>query len=80
MDYTRDDLMLLRSDTGDGGWSLHTKDAVILAEASGDVPETIISGHAEWIEENDLHRGHWNRPNWADYEEALAIVNGLKLA
>ena len=58
-------LELLRSDLGDGGWSLH----------DGDGPP-IIDGPATWVEGDG-----WDRPNQADYDACdllrrLLITNG----
>lgn len=65
MTYTRKDLTLCRSDTGNGGWSLHL----------GDDDFVLNSGKAEWIEETQEQRGHWNGPTEDDYEEALRVAN-----
>lgn len=59
--YTASDLVLCRSDTGDGGWSLHAPDADDEDVASGDAP-AIISGTAE----RDS-AGEWSRPTAEDY-------------
>jgi hypothetical protein len=50
-------LQLVRSDTGDGGWSLHGQH-----DAPDDSP--LLSGEAERIE------GEWSRPNQDDYDIA----------
>lgn len=55
---TRDEIEVLRSDLGDGGWSLHR----------GDDAQVLASGEAAWDEE----RGEWDRPIEADYAAALA--------
>lgn len=65
MSHTEKDLVLCRSNTGDGGWSLHL----------GDNLSPLTFGPAEWIEENDLYRGHWSRPNKDDIEDALRVAN-----
>ena len=67
-------LFLVRSNTGCGGWSIHTRKAVAEADANGDVPEVLLSGPASWIEETEDTYGRWDRPNDADYAEALAVA------
>jgi hypothetical protein len=67
--YFAKDLVLCRSDHGDGGWSLHAPGATDAEIASGDAPY-LACGEAEWDEE----RGDWNRPNEADYEAAHAAL------
>lgn len=57
-------LELVRSDQGDGGWSLHKPGAD--ADDSG-----ILSGTAEWIAGDEDH-GKWSRPNDEDFRFALA--------
>lgn len=64
-------LVLIRSDTGDGGWSLHTPQALADADANGDVPEVLLSGAAEW----DFERDDWDRPARADCDAAMAKIN-----
>ncbi len=59
------DLVLVRSDTGDGGWSLHPAGSTDEQIASGDAL-CWLSGPAQWDEEE----GDWDRPNAHDYEEA----------
>jgi hypothetical protein len=62
-EYTRADLVLLRSDTGDGGWSLHLRDQ---EDEEGIPSEILLSGTA------DLGVGDvWTRPDDRDYNEAL---------
>ena len=60
-------LCLLRSDAGDGGWSLHTAEQIADADANDEAPEVLCSGPAEWDTEAD----DWSRPNAADIAEAL---------
>lgn len=60
-----DDLVLCRSDTGDGGWSLHAPGSTDEQIASGDEPY-LASGSAEWGE-----RDGWSRPNYDDYQAAI---------
>ena len=57
------DLVLVRSDTGDGGWSLHPAGSTDEQIASGDAP-VLVSGTAQWVD------GDWDRPNAQDYARA----------
>jgi hypothetical protein len=57
------DLVLVRSDTGDGGWSLHPAGSTDEQIASGDAPY-LVSGTAQWVD------GDWDRPNAQDYAKA----------
>lgn len=61
-----DDLVLCRSDRGDGGWSLHEPGSTDDEIASGDAPY-LVSGPAEW----DDQTGEWSRPNYDDYQAAI---------
>jgi hypothetical protein len=63
-------LYVLRSDTGDGGWSLHSAGQIAMAEIEGDSPNMLLSGPAQW----DSATGGWNRPNAADIEHAVALI------
>jgi hypothetical protein len=58
-------LCLLRSDTGDGGWSLHTPEQIADADTNDDVPECLLAGPAEWDGDE------WSRPNAEDIATAL---------
>jgi hypothetical protein len=64
-------LVLVRSTTGDGGWSLHTPEAIAEADANDDLPEVLLSGPAEW----DNGAEDWNRPNADDCAAAMAKIN-----
>ncbi len=67
------DLVLCRSDCGDGGWSLHPAGSTDEQIASGDSP-VLVSGPAQW----DDDEGDWDRPNAQDYAKArgeLDILN-----
>lgn len=57
--------VLCRSDTGDGGWSLHAPGSTDEEIGSGDAPY-LVSGPAGWDEE----KGDWSRPDEADYRAA----------
>ena len=57
------DLVLCRSDCGDGGWSLHPAGSTDEQIASGDAP-VLVSGTAQWVD------GDWDRPNAQDYASA----------
>lgn len=59
-------LELVRSDTGDGGWSLHAPE---LDGEDGYSP-VLASGPAEWDEQARCGYGDWNRPTQADYDAA----------
>lgn len=63
-------LVLVRSTSGDGGWSLHTPEAIADADASGDVPEVLLSGPSEW----DFERDDWDRPTRANCEAAMSKI------
>lgn len=57
------DLVLCRSDQGDGGWSLHAPDSTDEAIAAGDAPP-LLTGTARWI------GGAWSRPTHSDITRA----------
>ena len=57
------DLVLVRSDTGDGGWSLHPAGSTDEEIAQGHAP-SLVSGTAQWVD------GDWDRPNAQDYASA----------
>lgn len=63
------DLVLCRSDTGDGGWSLHAPGATDEAIASGDAMP-LTNGNAEWLAGSK----DWSRPDQRDYSLALMIL------
>jgi hypothetical protein len=57
---------LIRSDTGDGGWSIHWK----YDEDEDGIPSQIlVSGEATW-----LSQGEWSRPNAEDYADAIEVL------
>jgi hypothetical protein len=62
---TANDLVLCRSDEGDGGWSLHAPGSTNNIIATGNAPY-LMSGPA-----TETKNG-WDRPNAADYRAALA--------
>jgi hypothetical protein len=62
-----DELVEVRSDEGDGGWSLHAPGSTDEEIASGAAPY-LLSGTAEWVD------GRWNRPN---DEDRIAALNNL---
>jgi hypothetical protein len=62
-EFDADDFVLVRSDAGDGGWSLYAPNATDEQIASGDEPP-LSSGEAE------LEDGEWDRPNAEDYDIA----------
>jgi len=57
---TQSHLILVRSDKGDGGWSLHPAGLTDEEIATGEAM-LLASGTADWI------NGQWNRPNAQDY-------------
>ena len=61
------DLTLVRSDQGDGGWSLNRPGLDDEQMADGD--GILLCGTAEWDED----AGDWTRPNPGDYAAALRI-------
>jgi hypothetical protein len=58
------DLILTRSDEGDGGWSLHPAGTTDEQIASGEVLP-LLTGEAERDDD-----GEWSAPTAADYAEA----------
>ncbi len=64
-------LQVVRSDWGDGGWSLHPAEATDEAIAEGAAP-TLLTGDAVWIGDD------WSRPNTADYVRALQRLQQLE--
>jgi hypothetical protein len=65
--------VICRSDSGDGGWSLHQPGATDAEIGNGDAP-CLVSGPAEW----DDDKGEWNRPNEADYRAAAEAYNAVQ--
>lgn len=63
--YTQADLEVVRSDAGDGGWSIHIRGET----------EYLTSGTAERIPETDEAYASWNRPNAEDLAWALRVAN-----
>lgn len=67
------DLVLVRSDTGDGGWSLHPPGSTNEAIAKGDEPTLMSCPAQKIVNYNDFQRdyeGEWDRPNQEDYDHA----------
>lgn len=64
--YTAADMVLCRSDAGDGGWSLHAPGATDEEIAVGDAP-IILDGEAELIGDQ------WTAPTEADYAEGFRL-------
>jgi hypothetical protein len=64
-DKLRDaDLVVIRSDTGDGGWSLHW----LHDENEDGMPGAIlVSGPSSFNDDT----GDWNRPGVEDYADAI---------
>ena len=65
-------LILCRSDAGDGGWSLHPPGTTDEAIANGDA-RILACGEAE------RDGAGWDRPNAADYRKALEQARGAGL-
>lgn len=66
------DLILCRSDFGDGGWSLHAPGVDEAAIADGTAPP-LLTGPADW----DATERVWDRPSPADYALALERVRSM---
>lgn len=60
-------LEMIRSDTGDGGWSLHAPEM----EDEDGLSPALASGEAEWIG-TEADYNDWSRPDQADYDAAQA--------
>jgi hypothetical protein len=67
--WTSDKLLLVRSDQGDGGWSLHAPWATANQIASGDEPP-LPSGTADYTSD-----GEWARPDRFDYARAMNVLS-----
>ena len=67
-----DPFVLCRSDTGDGGWSLHAPGSTDEQIAEGDAPP-FVSGPSDWQAEDG-----WTRPNADDYCQAIQAYNLIK--
>ncbi len=65
-------LILVRSDAGDGGWSLHPAGSTNEQIAEGEAP-ILASGTATW----DTGLREWDRPNEADYLAAERAASKL---
>lgn len=68
MTITASDLYVIRSDTGDGGWSLHLRGT----EDDDGIPPTLVSGPSSLGDDDE-----WSRPNAGDYAAALAAAAKL---
>ncbi len=69
MPITSQHLILVRSDSGDGAWSLHAPDATDAEIADGTAP-ALASGEGRWDED----AGAWAPPPLVDVAAAMAIV------
>jgi hypothetical protein len=58
--------VLVRSDQGDGGWSIHAPGSTDKDIAAGDAPY-LVCGKARW---NDITQT-WSRPNLDDFRLAM---------
>lgn len=61
------DLVLVRSDAGDGGWSLHATGSTSQQIAEGEAPP-LVSGTAA-LRDPDDHNS-WDAPTQKDYDRA----------
>ena len=62
------ELVLVRSDHGDGGWSLHDPDATQDAQDCGD--DILLTGTATWDDGDNT----WDRPTVDDYRAARCVL------
>jgi hypothetical protein len=62
-----EEMILVRSNLGDGGWSLHAPGTTDEEIAEGD--GLLVCGEAE--RDSD---GEWNRPNAEDFKQARNIL------
>lgn len=60
-----DDFVVVRSDRGDGGWSIHPPGTTDKQIAEGLAP-VLLSGTARWLGKS------WSRPKGADFRAAHA--------
>jgi hypothetical protein len=67
--WTSDKLILVRSDAGDGGWSLHAPWATADQIASGD-ESPLQSGTADYTSD-----GEWARPDRFDYARTMNVLS-----
>lgn len=73
-------LELVRSDMGDGGWSLHAHRTDV--DESDDPVAAwpmVACGEAAWVETDGDWIGDWSRPNEDDYAVALGAARKLSL-
>lgn len=69
-------LEMVRSDMGDGGWSLHAhRTDIDESEDSVAAWPIVASGEATWLDDD----GDWDRPNESDYAAALEAARALAL-
>lgn len=62
-------LRLMRSDMGDGGWSLHTETQIHAGQENDEPPDVLLSGPSE-------RRGDdWERPSEEDFLNALKAMD-----
>jgi hypothetical protein len=66
------DLVLCRSDAGDGGWSLHAPGTTDSQIALGE--GLLLSGTAARIPGDDEHDAEWDAPTQADYDKARKLM------
>ena len=71
--YDLDQLVLVRSDLGDGGWSIHVRRTDV-DEAEDPVAAWPIVASGEASSDGD---GGWDRPNHENWREARAAAAAL---
>jgi hypothetical protein len=70
--FAIEEMIIVRSDAGDGGWSLHHPDSTDADIADGSSP-SLSSGTAT----RDPDTGEWDRPNAEDYRAAYVRWENL---
>jgi len=64
------DFYVVRSDTGDGGWSIHYRPD----EDDEGIAPVLVSGTAKWDAELNHGYGDWNAPTAQDIADAIGIM------
>lgn len=72
MNISKSDLYLIRSDEGNGGWSLHLKGTTDYE----DIAPTLASGVSVWCDDTN----DWSDPTPTDYQEAIEEAKKLRSA
>lgn len=63
-----DQFEVIRSDAGDGGWSIHW---IHDEDEEGMPSEILVSGTASWLPNLNHGYGDWNRPDASDFADAI---------